>query len=172
MNRDEKLGKLIVLGMVMSGIAIPYTMIMYVFAMGGMILGGGGPIVVMAALGPIAFIVGLGMIAYALFSGFQTNKRATTASARTIASTRVVARFALNPIGEMIFSEVPTDDPDWKLYVRLQVPDGHSEELRCAGPVFDVCGEGLYGTAVVQGDWLGGFSPTPRPAQPLNDYRA
>lgn len=75
---------------------------------------------------------------------------------------RVVARFALNHLGEMLFDIEPQDIDDLKYFVRLQFADGRQGEFKTTWEVFSAAGEGMYGDAAFQGDWLGRFTPQTR----------
>jgi hypothetical protein len=75
----------------------------------------------------------------------------------------VVARFAINEIGEMIFDNFDFDAPNARYYVRLKMPDGRDEEFECAQELLNQVGEGMVGNVQINGRWLGSFVPVPRP---------
>ncbi|HTQ08581.1 MAG TPA: hypothetical protein VMI31_00775, partial [Fimbriimonadaceae bacterium] len=58
-----------------------------------------------------------------------------------------------------------------KYYVRIQFLGGKRDELECARPVFDLCGEGMRGLAMVQGSWLSQFVPLADTDQTRAAYR-
>lgn len=118
----------------------------------------------MLALAIVVFVLGLVVLAVTVFAGLGSVKK-DRSSVQTVVhnDTRVVARFAINHIGEMIFDIDPQDIPDLKFYVRLQFRDGRQGEFSTRWEVFGAAGEGMWGAAAIQGDWLGGFTPTPKP---------
>jgi hypothetical protein len=118
-------------------------------------------------LGPIFFVVGLALVAASVFGGIAHNRQVGgSQNYREAPMAFVVARFAINHIGEMIFANFDEDAPEARYYVRLRFPDGHDEELECAFPVCAQAGEGMFGDATIQGRWLGAFVPRPRPVGP------
>jgi hypothetical protein len=118
---------------------------------------------VFVVLGPMLFVIGLVLAAIGLFAGFQFGK--AEGSARRIVPVQIRSRFAVNEIGEMIFGNFEYDAPGGQLFVQVMFSDGHVEELRTAWGIFTVCGEGMRGTAAIQGDWLASFAPdVPVPA--------
>lgn len=112
-------------------------------------------------LGPVLFLAGMGLVAYAVFSGLSFTNTLRTKSAPTpLDGVRIQARYAMNTIGEMLFNEQDWDLPGTRFYVRILYPNGRSSELECAYPVFCQCGEGMWGTAIIQGDWVSQFTPS------------
>jgi hypothetical protein len=113
----------------------------------------------LAVVGPI--LMGLGALVFvgSIAYGFATIRKTRKGPVLNCPDVVVVARFAVNEAGEMVFQDFDPDDPDTKLYVHLRMPDGRNQEYRCPWQVFECCGEGMRGTAVIQGDWLGGFAP-------------
>lgn len=127
------------------------------------VVSGSPSMAALAGLGGVGFVVGLGMIGYVAFSGLHTERSAKNAStAVQIPGSTITARFATNRLGETLFSELDLDfdDPKTKFFVRIQPSEGRQLELRTNSAVWQGCGEGMKGTAVVQGDWLGAFTPT------------
>jgi len=114
-------------------------------------------------LGILSLLVGVLLIGLTLFSGLRRGHARSDTEPVIIGNCRIVAKYSINQIGEMIFSDFDRDAPGGKLYVRLMFPDGKSEELQCAVQVFGSLVDGMYGTATVQGDWLGGFQMTAAP---------
>jgi len=88
---------------------------------------------------------------------------------RHVPDVTIASRFAVNKVGEMIFSEFEFDAPGGDLYVQIRFPDGHIEEMRTAWGVFNQCGEGMRGAAMVKGSWLAGFAPIVAQAEPLRN---
>lgn len=108
------------------------------------------------------FLIGLGTTGYAVLKGLHTeNSGSKVSTPHQLPACKVVARFAVSGIGEMLFNEMDflEDDPEIKFYVQLQPEYGPKVELKTNYVVWTTCGEGMTGDAVVQGDWLGGFIP-------------
>jgi len=85
---------------------------------------------------------------------------------------QIAARFAINRIGETLFDAdyVEFDDPKTKLFVRLNRPNLPSLEVRTNQHVWLACGEGMYGSAHVDGDWMGRFEQRVPPTPQGNPY--
>lgn len=149
---DNKLANLLMVGAAICGVSIFIGFFGFLLRSGAMF-----------AFGIVGFFIGVVVAAYTLFSGLRTESQGGKVTTVTeIPGARITARYAINMIGETIFSEqdILFDDPKTKLYVRLQLPNAHSTEVKCPAEVWLACGEGMYGTALLQGDWLGGFRPT------------
>lgn len=117
----------------------------------------------MASFGGI--ILGLMLIGGTLIYGVLVDRNETKGEAIGIEHARVVARYALTADG------VLHTDPDSiehaekpKFYVRLALPGRGSIEFRTSPDTFWNCGEGMTGTAEIQGKWLGRFLPYQMPS--------
>jgi hypothetical protein len=136
------------------------------FCLGGFgfvmaVLSGSPSMVALSGLGGLGFVVGLIMIGATVLGGLRTEKKAATSTeAVQIPDCVITARFVTNSVGETLFSEedIFFDDPKVKYFIRIQPSYGRQIELRTNMPVWQSCGEGMRGTAVVQGDWLGSFT--------------
>lgn len=154
---DAKLSNLMTVGiwMIIGGLAIGalgFVMAMLSLATSMMALSG---------LGGLVFLIGLILVGATVVGGLRTEKMAsTTTQAVQVPNCLIIARFATNSVGETLFSEedIFFDDPKTKFFIRIQPEYGRQIELRTNLPVWQGCGEGMRGTAVVQGDWLGSFS--------------
>lgn len=135
------------------------------FLIGSIIFGGGA--VVAAGFCALILILSLLTLGGAVGYGMWLNKEMeTSGEVAVIPDCRVIARFAVNDIGETVFSDF--DPEESKLYVKLQPPDGRTREYRTAMPTWEAALEGAKGTAHVQGDWLGQFE-VQRPSPPSAD---
>jgi hypothetical protein len=112
---------------------------------------------------------GVAMMIAGLVVGLKLSSDKGEADMRHAPQVTIVSRFAVNSVGEMIFSEFEYDAPGGKLYVQLRFPDGHVEEMRTAWGVFTQCGEGMKGAAMVKGTWLASFAPIIAQAEPLRN---
>lgn len=113
--------------------------------------------------GVVMFLLGLVVSAISLATGLSIEKRAkASGTVMEIPDAQIVGRYAISEIGEMLFSDldIDFDNPKTKLYIRIHPPGAASLELRTNAPVWQSCGEGMRGTALLQGDWLGGFTPS------------
>jgi len=91
--------------------------------------------------------------------GFSQSSNKTSTVQAVQQEGRIMARYAINEIGEMIFDNYDYDAEVAKFYVRVQFLGGKRDELECGRPVFDQCGEGMRGMMMVQGSWLAQFVP-------------
>ncbi len=119
-----------------------------------------GALMGLAGVALIAFVVGLVILISTLLLGLGRTDNHQRKVFR-YDNTRVIARYAVTGIGETIFDEmyIDPDDNKVKYYVRLQLPNGESHEFHCNAIIWSHCGEGLQGSALVQGDWIGQFIP-------------
>jgi len=124
---------------------------------GGAVTGSPG-IIMLAVAGLTVMGLGFLVIGATVVYGFVSMKKDRSAPPASYPDVLIVARFAINEANEMIFQDFDPEDPDSKLYVHLKFPGGRNQEFRCPLPVFERCGEGMRGSAVVQGDWLGNFT--------------
>jgi hypothetical protein len=149
-QRESRLAQMFVVGgvMIVGGL----------FGVGTLFMGFAG----FAMIGVLSILGGIGVIGWAVFSGLNHNNETDKGGPR-LQPGYVMARFAVNEIGEMIFSNYEFDAVGGRFYVRLRFEDGHDEELECAPEVFDQAGEGMWGHAAIRGRWLGQFTPIPKP---------
>lgn len=122
------------------------------------------PLPIYAVTGPL-FLIGVLLVAGALIAGRAHEQGSISGRSKgpiTIETCRVLAKYGIDELGQMQFEELDSY-PGIKLYVRLWFPDGKQVEYRCPLEVFSFCADGMWGSAVVQGDWLGQFKPKPAP---------
>lgn len=111
-------------------------------------------------LGGLLVMCGILSAALSLYIGFSHNRASgPDGPMQPQQEGRVMARFAINGIGEMIFDNYDYDAEDARFYVKVQYLNGKRDEFECARPVFDQCGEGMRGLLTVQGSWLSMFTP-------------
>ncbi|HMS54349.1 MAG TPA: hypothetical protein PKA27_03020 [Fimbriimonadaceae bacterium] len=161
MGDDKKLSNVIMVGLGLTLIGGVGAGFMFL----GSIAFGLGAYIVAGFFG-LMFMVGLGMLVWGISSGLNTTKKLGSATVvEELQGVKVVARFAVNEIGETVFSDFIPEES--RLYVRLNLPTGRSVELKTSMNVWEAAGEGLEGTAWIQGDWLGRFerNPIPKPVQ-------
>lgn len=144
-----------------------------------LLMGVGGGLFVLALLGLLASFVlvfpavyilmglaallGLPMLIAGLVIGNLASRPGSfgsRAAPRIISPARIVAKYAIDDLGQMLFNEEDFR-PGVKFYVRIQGESGKPRELLTTQEVFVYCGEGLTGTANVEGNWLGSFTPNP-----------
>lgn len=111
----------------------------------------------LATLGPVLVFFGLVAAGTGLAIGFIHNRDRAHGAPRPQEEGRIMARFAINQLGEMIFDNIDEQAERARYYVRILFLDGRREELECGRPVFDQCGEGMRGLLTMQGGWLTGF---------------
>lgn len=122
-------------------------------------------------LGPILIALGILLALIGLAVGMVHNAKTPKGVARPREEGRVVARYAINDLGEMIFDAFDLDAPIARYYVRLQFLDGRRDEMQCQRSVFDQCGEGMRGLVYAQGGWLTQFTPLPDSPETKAAYR-
>ena len=113
---------------------------------------------VLGGLCVIAVIAGVFVLATTLGTGFRWNKANASATEEvSYDNCYIVARYAINEIGETVFSDFDPDDLMVKLYVQIEIPGSRPHEYRTTSGVWGQCGEGMRGIARIQGDWLASF---------------
>lgn len=138
--------------MVLAGIGVAILGVIF-FAMALVTGGLGGPLGVAIFL--LAIVVGLVLVGVGITNGLKKVKSDTHANAPTVyPESRVVARFGMNSLGEMLFTIEDDEIEELDYYVQLEFPDGRKGEFRAAWPVFCASLEGQRGEAVIQGDML------------------
>ncbi len=121
----------------------------------GFVLGAG----ILFSFGGLFVLVGIGLGIGGLAIGFGHNTSQASGQETIQQEGRVLARYAINDIGEMIFDNFDYDAEEAKYYIRVQFLGGKRDEFECARPVFDQCGEGMRGLVTVQGSWVAQFVP-------------
>lgn len=117
-------------------------------------------LLIAAGIGPLFILMGFAMAIGGLVWGFAVNRKAANASPITYPGSRVLARYALMPgSDEMVFSMIDPTVEGIRFFAQLRLPDGRTPELRCPYALFESLGEGMVGSATVQGDWIGAFAP-------------
>lgn len=105
-------------------------------------------------------ILGLVLIGGTLIYGVLLDRNETKGMLVGIEHARVVARYALTNDGILHTDPIDIEHADRpKFYVRLALPQQGSIEFRTSPETFWNCGEGMTGTAEIQGKWLGRFLP-------------
>lgn len=144
---DRKIANVMMVGLSMIGIGLLLNLATLVYV----------PFLI---AGIPLFLLGLVVTGVGIVMGLRVEKGASKSKELIrIDDCHVVAKFATNVVDEVFFNEedILFDDPKTKLYVRLQPPQGRQLELKTNEAVWKSCSEGVRGTAVVQGDWLGSF---------------
>ena len=121
--------------------------------------------------GPFLIFIGMCMGIGGLVMGFRHNRNMESGPTQAPIEGRVLARYAINGIGEMIFDNYDYDAEDARFYVKIHFLGGRREEYECARPVFDQCGEGMRGLVTIRGNWLSMFEPLPDTDETRAAYR-
>lgn len=119
----------------------------------GLLFGAG----LLTGLGSFLVFAGLSAAVIGFILGFAHTRDAADGPPRPEQEGRILARYAINQLGEMLFDNFDEDAEEARWYVRVQFLSGAREELECARAVFDQCGEGMRGMLTIQGSWLGQF---------------
>lgn len=162
---EQTLGCLMWTGFAMLPIGVILLMMATFGAMGRFGLSGArdvsGVLFIGLAVGFI--IIGLALSLGTLIWGTIAAKREYKPRGKlmTIQGVRIIQRFGYTRDGVLLSSEWEwehRDDVDF--FVKMHLPDGRVEEFMTRPEVFAACGEGMLGTALVDGKWLGGFTHT------------
>lgn len=84
---------------------------------------------------------------------------------QTTHNCRIMGRYGFDDLNQMAFddSNLDLDDPDTRLYVRVMMSNGVSREFATVRPLWEQCGEGMWGTITTQAENLIGFQRTTEP---------
>ncbi len=110
-------------------------------------------------IGLLMIFGGGGSVVGAIVMGLSHHSKMTTRSYRPEQEGRVMARYAINQLGEMLFDNFDYDAERARYYVKVKFLDGTTEELESSREVFDTAGEGMKGMLLMQGNWLSRFTP-------------
>lgn len=78
---------------------------------------------------------------------------------RDLEGAYIIAAFILDRKGDKVFDVDMHDPDDVRYYLQIRLTDGSAREVETAPGLFASIGEGMTGTATVQGRWLSGFVP-------------
>lgn len=109
-------------------------------------------------------VIGLVVGFVGLFLGFRhAFSDDTKEQVVSLPNVYVMNCLILDKKGDTIFDPGMYDPEELFYYVQLEIAPGIKKEFRTVPEVFGTIGEGMRGTASVQGKWLGQFVPN-RPA--------
>lgn len=117
---------------------------------------------ILALVGGFIGAVGLAMFAAVVLWGLFFSRRETgDKKLWKFPDSRIIARFAVNSIGETVFSEdhIDFDDPKTKLYLKLTDTNQEVVEMTALPEAWTQAGEGMRGVAIVQGRRVVAFAP-------------
>jgi hypothetical protein len=154
---DGRLARLLMLGV---GLFLGGGLFILMSVFGGILIKGPA-MPLLGGMGMLSVLAGVGCAGYALYLGLSKETGATGATITEIPDCKISARFLISSVGEQLFNEDDLVDEDLtaKYYIRMNTPDGKAWELKCHPETWRFCGEGMRGSAQVQGDWLGKFVP-------------
>ena len=110
-------------------------------------------------------LIGLGVIGFNLFKMWWIPRQES--NSKVVEDQEGVYVISKNAFDSQMNMYFPTEpDDDLKYFVTLQLPNGRRKEYRTSVQTFFTLGEGMTGTAKIQGDWLGMFVVTPSPPSP------
>ena len=107
----------------------------------------------------VSFLLGMVLVVAGIITGICIKSVEKTAPGQIIHDCRILSRFAINDVGEMVFSDWEDYAPGGKLYIQLELPTNKTRELRTSWQVFLMCGEGMVGSVYLDGDWISSFVP-------------
>ncbi|MFN7171559.1 MAG: hypothetical protein ACK4P3_02060 [Fimbriimonadaceae bacterium] len=103
-------------------------------------------------------LTGLAMVFGATLFGLALARRGP-ARLPTSSEAWVTARYGVDRQGVMYFDIDDPFDDFYKLYARLQFPDGSSAEFKLPPELYTYCAEGAFGKVEVDGDHIARFVP-------------
>jgi hypothetical protein len=116
-----------------------------------------------AGLPLVVSLIGCAMAAAGLWIGFRhTFKNDSASPVQAVEGAYIIACVATNKTGDPVFDRDMYDRSELQYYVQVRLPDDSRSEYKTSADVFESLGEGLTGTAIIQGKWLGQFQ-TNRP---------
>jgi len=108
----------------------------------------------------LGIVVGLLMMFTGLGYGFWTMSKSRQGPRRVIPNFRVVARYCYDKNQNLLTSEWDIEVAERpRFYVRGVMENGLVGEFETSVEVYFNSGEGMYGEAELQGQWLGRFVP-------------
>jgi len=124
-----------------------------------------GPLYVM--IGSITMaVVGVGLVVMGILSGSMQNRKLNRSTKVEVAQRcMALARFCTDSDGNMILEDDADVVPGAKFYIRMAMENGARAEFKTRYEVYMTVGEGQWGMAEFQGDWLGRWTPTTPPTQ-------
>jgi hypothetical protein len=165
-KNEGPLAKVIYTGiaLVVIGIICFMTGLLMSMVIGGMFFA------VLPGIGMGLGVLGLAITLFAILFGLKKESSSYSKTPVRVPNCKITARFFINRNGEELFNEsyLLEDEAPPKYYIRLQTQEGKSWELKCHAETWRFCGEGMKGTATIQGDWLGRFEPEQSPQPPAN----
>lgn len=153
-------------GFLIAALGVLATILVY---MGGFLrlsysTGQGAPdvgMLVFRGLGPSFVLIGLAFAIVGLAWGLAEARRLASRTGKVVEypNSQIVMRFGYRDGTVLTEPWQWEGDPSVELYVKIRLTDGRVHELRTAPEVHAHCGDGMWGTASVDGVWLGRFVP-------------
>lgn len=111
-------------------------------------------------------VAGVAMIIFGIASGGLQNRKLSRSTKVEVAQRcMALARFCTDSDGNMILEDDADVVPGATFYVRIAMENGARAEFKTRYEVYMGVGEGQWGMAEFQGDWLGRWTPTTPPGQ-------
>ena len=164
-SKDSRFSTGVLIGLAMIGLGIVISFVLFLAGAITFEKGKDASLLLLASLGPLLVFAGILTVGIVIGIGLLNDRQQKdTGVLRIENGAWVQARFAMNEVNEMLFSEDHFDpwDPHVKLFVRLKYPDGRTDELDTSIEAWRTCGEGQVGIATIQGNWLTQFAPRRR----------
>lgn len=109
---------------------------------------------------------GVGLVLMGIASGGIRNRQMSRSTAVEVAQRcMALARFCTDSDGNMIMEDDADVVPGAKFYIRIAMENGARAEFKTRYETYMTVGEGQWGMAEFQGDWLGRWTPTTPPTQ-------
>lgn len=111
----------------------------------------------LAVLCVILAVGGVALVGASIFYGITVDQKTKVSAEVVEPNCRVMARYGVDDRNEIITADWAYDSEGFRPFVRIHCPTRGAMELECAMPVWEQCGEGMLGEAVIQGRWLSSF---------------
>ncbi|MBI1757115.1 MAG: hypothetical protein HYR64_08430 [Fimbriimonas ginsengisoli] len=105
------------------------------------------------------FEIGLLLVIGGVVVGFLVHGWGKLGRETVVRNCRIMARYCVNEVGDQMPAGLHAPDEGTRAMIRLWSPERGASEYECALPVWEQCGEGMLGDAIVQGKWLSAFQP-------------
>jgi hypothetical protein len=115
-------------------------------------------------LGPLLIGLGTLIVLGTLLFGLWLNQHRHEGPMKVYPGARVVAKFVINRDGDPVISDYDLYE-GLRYFVQLDIGQRKVVEFECAPETFWGVGDGLWGEAHCQGNWLGQFKPVPYSAE-------
>jgi hypothetical protein len=159
-DKQEWMSRLLLIGFLLLGLGGFLTVALGLMGTAQFLGRGESPL--MLAFGIALAVTALGALLVGIVTGYGLwqHRNRFRAPMQTFPYVYVVARYAIDiHTGETVPYWYDYAPENLRYYVRLDHGRGVQEEYECALETFEQVGEGMWGEAICQGQWLCAFRP-------------